>query len=136
MAASRIYMLSKCIGAIRSTTHGGFWRSYATHVNEMHKKIQDLVNSNGVVVFMKGVPTAPNCGYSDAVCQILKAYEVEFKSYDVLADDDLRREVKTFSDWPTIPQVYINGSFVGGCDTLLQMHQSGELEQMFKKINK
>lgn len=101
--------------------------------NETHNKIKDLITKSNkrVFVFMKGEPKSPSCGYSAAVVQILDAYGVEFDSCDVLENSDIRQDIKTYSDWPTIPQVFVDGSFVGGCDILLQMHQSGELKQLF-----
>lgn len=101
--------------------------------NKVHNQIKDLISNSkkSVFVFMKGEPKSPACGYSAAVVQILNAYGVEFESCDVMENSDIRQEIKSYSDWPTIPQVYMNGSFVGGCDILLQMHQSGELKQMF-----
>ena len=76
---------------------------------------------------MKGVPEAPRCGFSNAVCQILRMHDVTFKSFDVLSDEELRSGVKEFSKWPTYPQVFFKGELIGGCDILLQMHQSGDL---------
>lgn len=101
--------------------------------NKVHSKIHRLINDSKkkVFVFMKGVPAEPLCRYSGVVVQVLDAYGVEFDSCDVLEDADIRQEIKSYSDWPTIPQVYLNGTFVGGCDILLQMHQSGELKQLF-----
>ncbi|XP_050087980.1 glutaredoxin-related protein 5, mitochondrial [Anopheles aquasalis] len=97
------------------------------------KEIEKLVNNNKVVVFMKGNPEAPRCGFSNAVVQILRMHSVNYDSHDVLVSDELRQGIKDFSDWPTIPQVFINGEFVGGCDILLQMHQNGELIEELKK---
>ncbi|KAG9290896.1 hypothetical protein G9A89_011046 [Geosiphon pyriformis] len=85
---------------------------------------------------MKGTPDAPQCGFSRAVVQILDAQGVDakqIKAYNVLEDQDLRNGIKEYSSWPTIPQVYLKGVFVGGCDILLQMHQSGELETLLKE---
>lgn len=100
--------------------------------NKAHKQIHDLVNKNDkkVLVFMKGTPKQPQCGYSGMVVQILDAYGIEFNSCDVLENEEIRKEIKSYSDWPTIPQVFVNGSFVGGCDILLQMHQNGEIKQL------
>lgn len=105
------------------------------NTNKVHKKINDLITSSKkrVFVFMKGIPSQPSCGYSNMVLQILDAYGVEYDSVDVLENPDIRQEIKTYSDWPTIPQVFVDGSFVGGCDILIQMHQSGELKDLFKK---
>lgn len=94
-----------------------------------------MVKKDKVVVFMKGTPAQPMCGFSNAVVQILRMHGVEeYASYNVLEDQDLRQGVKTFSNWPTIPQVYFNGEFVGGCDILLQMHQNGDLVEELQKL--
>lgn len=85
---------------------------------------------------MKGVPSEPACGYSNAVVQILNAYGVDYDSFNVLSDEGVRQEVKTYSNWPTIPQVYVDGSFVGGCDILIQMHQNNELESLLQPKEK
>ncbi|ALC48868.1 CG14407 [Drosophila busckii] len=92
-----------------------------------------LVRTNKVVVFMKGNPQAPRCGFSNAVVQIMRMHGVQYDAHDVLQNEALRQGVKDYSDWPTIPQVFINGEFVGGCDILLQMHQSGDLIEELKK---
>lgn len=97
------------------------------------KKIEELTKKNKVVVFMKGNPEAPKCGFSNAVVQILRMHGVEYDHHDVLSDDELRQGIKDFSNWPTIPQIFINGEFVGGCDILLQMHQNGELIDELQK---
>ncbi|XP_014089706.3 uncharacterized monothiol glutaredoxin ycf64-like [Bactrocera oleae] len=96
--------------------------------------LKQLVNTNKVVIFMKGNPETPKCGFSNAVVQILRMHGVQYDAHDVLQSDELRQSIKEFSDWPTIPQVYINGEFVGGCDILLQMHQSGDLIEELKKV--
>ncbi|XP_026752563.1 uncharacterized monothiol glutaredoxin ycf64-like [Galleria mellonella] len=97
-------------------------------------KIDQIVKNNKVVVFMKGVPDAPRCGFSNAVVQIMRMHAVPYESHDVLSDENLRQGIKDYSNWPTIPQVFINGEFVGGCDIMLQMHQSGELVEELKKV--
>ncbi|CAH0386154.1 unnamed protein product [Bemisia tabaci] len=97
------------------------------------KEIEQMVKNNKVVVFMKGVPDAPRCGFSNAVVQILRMHDVKYDAHDVLADESLRNGIKEFSSWPTIPQVFIDGEFVGGCDILLQMHQNGELIDQLQK---
>lgn len=96
--------------------------------------IAKMVKSNKVVVFMKGIPDAPKCGFSNAVVQILRMHGVQYDSHDVLASESVRQEIKTFTNWPTIPQVFIDGEFVGGCDIILQMHQNGELIEELKKV--
>lgn len=97
-------------------------------------EIEKLVKNNKVVVFMKGVPDAPKCGFSNAVVQILRMHEVKYDSHDVLDSDEIRQGIKDYTNWPTIPQVFIDGEFVGGCDIMLQMHQNGELIEELKKI--
>ncbi|TRY72238.1 hypothetical protein TCAL_14899 [Tigriopus californicus] len=103
----------------------------ATPINE---QIKNLVNEDKVVVFMKGVPEQPRCGFSNAVVQIMRMHDVQFKAHDVLQDEELRQGIKDFSEWPTIPQVYMKGEFIGGCDILLQMHQSGEFIEELEKV--
>ncbi|XP_053998571.1 glutaredoxin-related protein 5, mitochondrial [Hylaeus anthracinus] len=96
--------------------------------------IANLVKKNKVVVFMKGVPDEPRCGFSNAVVQILRMHNVKYDAHDVLKDENLRQNIKDYSNWPTIPQVFINGEFVGGCDILLEMHRNGELIEELKKV--
>ncbi|CAH4036772.1 unnamed protein product [Pieris brassicae] len=98
------------------------------------EKIDQIVKNNKVVVFMKGIPDAPRCGFSNAVVQIMRMHAVPYESHDVLSDENIRQGIKDYSNWPTIPQVFINGEFVGGCDIMLQMHQSGELVEELKKV--
>ena len=90
---------------------------------------------DSVVLYMKGDPTFPQCGFSSTVVQILKHIGVEFKSHDVLQDENLREGIKSYSNWPTIPQLYVNGEFVGGCDIIREMFESGELKEHFEKNN-
>lgn len=104
-------------------------RNFSTKLDN----IVNLVKKNKVVVFMKGVPEEPRCGFSNAVVQILKMHDVKYDAYDVLQDEALRQNIKDYSNWPTIPQVFINGEFVGGCDILLEMHRNGELVEELKK---
>ncbi|XP_044255417.1 glutaredoxin-related protein 5, mitochondrial [Tribolium madens] len=106
-------------------------RFYSTKPAE---EIKNMVNNNKVVVFMKGVPEQPRCGFSNAVVQILRMHGVQYDAHDVLSDESLRQGIKEFSNWPTIPQVFINGEFVGGCDIMLQMHQSGDLIEELEKV--
>ncbi|CAM9682642.1 glutaredoxin-related protein 5, mitochondrial [Lampetra fluviatilis] len=98
-------------------------------------RIAGLLTQDRVVVFMKGVPSQPMCGFSNAVVQILRMHGVEgYTSFNVLDDEGLRQGIKEYTNWPTIPQVFFNGEFVGGCDILLQMHQNGDLVEELKKI--
>lgn len=94
--------------------------------------IDNEVKGNDVVLFMKGTPGFPQCGFSGQVVQILDYLSVDYKGVNVLADDDLREGIKTYSNWPTIPQLYIKGEFVGGCDIVREMFQAGELQGHFE----
>lgn len=94
-------------------------------------QIKGDIETNPVSLFMKGTPVFPQCGFSAQVVQVLSLLGVKFKSFDVLADDDLRQGIKEFSNWPTVPQLYIGGEFVGGCDIVREMAETGELEQLF-----
>ena len=97
---------------------------------DAHAFIAKTVADNSVVLFMKGVPDQPGCGFSAVVVQILDHLEVEFAGVNVLQSDALRQGIKAYSDWPTIPQLYVKGEFVGGCDIIREMFQSGELKTM------
>lgn len=97
---------------------------------ETQKKIDDLIASSKIFVFMKGNRLMPQCGFSNNVVQILNILGVPYETADVLADPEIRQGIKEYSNWPTIPQVYINGEFIGGSDIMAQMYQSGELQQM------
>ena len=99
-------------------------------------KIKDLIKENDVCLFMKGTPDSPQCGFSMAVSNVLKHLNVKFKGVNILEDDELRQGIKDFSDWPTIPQLYVKNEFVGGCDIVKEMFEKGELKELFvsKKI--
>lgn len=94
--------------------------------------IENTVKSNDVVLFMKGTPQFPQCGFSGQVVQILDYLGVTYKGFNVLENEDLRSGIKTYSNWPTIPQLYVKGEFVGGCDIIREMFQAGELQGLFK----
>ena len=98
--------------------------------NAVFTRIQQEVAENPVVLFMKGTPMFPQCGFSAAVVQVLSEAGVKFKGIDVLSDPSLREGIKQFSNWPTIPQLYIKGEFIGGCDIVREMYASGELDQV------
>lgn len=102
-------------------------------MNNISQEIQETVNSNDVVLFMKGNKDFPQCGFSAMVVQMLNKCAVEFKDIDVLSNPDLRQGIKNFSDWPTIPQIYVKGEFIGGCDIVKEMFQSGELQDLLAK---
>ena len=97
---------------------------------ELKERIDNLVGQNKILVFMKGNKLMPQCGFSNNVVQILNTLGVPYETVDVLADADIRQGIKEYSQWPTIPQVYINGEFVGGSDILIELYQQGELQQM------
>lgn len=94
-------------------------------------KIKETITSNDVVLFMKGTKSMPQCGFSSRVAGVLNFMGVEFADVNVLADDEIRQGIKDFSDWPTIPQLYVKGEFVGGCDIITEMTLSGELDTLF-----
>jgi len=97
-------------------------------------QIDAIVKGNDLVLFMKGTPQMPQCGFSQQVSSILNSYGVPYAAINVLLDSSVRQGIKDYSDWPTIPQVYIRGEFVGGCDILCEMHENGELKIMLKPL--
>ena len=99
---------------------------------EINKKIESLINNNDVCLFMKGTPDSPQCGFSMAVSNILKHLNVNFIGVNVLEDQDLRDGIKEFSDWPTIPQLYVKKEFIGGCDIVKELFEKGELQKILK----
>ena len=105
----------------------------------MDDKTKDIIKShidnNEVCLFMKGTPDAPQCGFSMAVTNLLKILEVNFKAINVLEDQSIREGIKTFSDWPTIPQLYIKKEFIGGCDIIKEMYENGELKKILETKN-
>jgi len=101
-------------------------------MSDVASRIQDLVQTNHVILFMKGTKNFPQCGFSNAVVQLLKKEGVPFETVNVLADPEIRQGIKEFSNWPTIPQLYVDGKFVGGCDIVTEMHTSGELSKVLK----
>ena len=105
-------------------------------MDEVIGNIKNEISENEVVLFMKGTSSTPQCGFSSRVAGVLNYLEVKYKDINVLADDNLREGIKTFSNWPTIPQLYVKGEFVGGCDIITEMAMSGELDDLLteKKI--
>jgi monothiol glutaredoxin len=97
---------------------------------ELKERLDQLVSQNKIMVFMKGNKLMPQCGFSNNVVQILNTLGVPFETIDVLADQDIRQGIKEYSNWPTIPQVYINGEFIGGSDIMIELYQKGDLQQM------
>jgi monothiol glutaredoxin len=101
--------------------------------NPAFDQIKKDIAENDVVLFMKGTPVAPMCGFSAAVVQVLSHIGVKFKGVNVLADEGIRNGIKEFSNWPTIPQLYVKGEFIGGCDIVREMAEAGELQELFKE---
>ena len=99
---------------------------------EVFGRIRDEIGKNDVLLFMKGTPVFPQCGFSAAVVECLSDLGVKFHGINILIDPELRQGIKEFSQWPTIPQLYVKGEFVGGCDIVREMFENGELEQLFK----
>jgi len=98
--------------------------------DESQARIQELVSANDVLLFMKGTPLFPQCGFSSRAVAILEHCGADFESVDVLQDMEIRQGIKAFSDWPTIPQLYVKGEFVGGSDIMMEMYEAGELQQL------
>ena len=98
--------------------------------DKMRQEIENEIKSNPIVIYMKGTPQAPQCGFSAKSVQILQSYNLPIKSHDILASEELRQSIKEFTDWPTIPQIFIKGQFVGGCDIIAEMHANGELAKL------
>ncbi len=101
-------------------------------MSDARQRIDELVKNNDIVLFMKGTALFPQCGFSSRAVAILDHLEVPFETVDVLQDPEIRQGIKEFTNWPTIPQLYVNGEFVGGCDIVMEMFQAGELQSMLK----
>ena len=101
-------------------------------MSEINKQLDEIIKNNKVVLFMKGTPDMPQCGFSMAVANMLKILEVNFKSVNVLSDQNIREGIKKFSEWPTVPQLYVKKEFVGGCDIVKEMFENGELKKLFE----
>ena len=100
---------------------------------DINERIKSLVEKNSICLFMKGTPDAPQCGFSLAIANVLKHLSVKFEGINVLEDENLRNGIKVYSDWPTIPQLYIKGEFIGGCDIVKEMFEKGELKTLLEK---
>ena len=98
----------------------------------IQEQLKEVIDNNEIILFMKGTPDFPQCGFSGRTAQILQACDVRFASVDVLADNDVREGIKEFSNWPTVPQLYVRGEFVGGCDIVSQLFESGDLQNILK----
>lgn len=104
-------------------------------MNNMQEYIDNIIKNNDVVLFMKGTAQEPKCGYSAQVVKILNYLEVTFIDVDIMASEELRQAIKDYSDWPTTPQLYVKQEFIGGCDIVTEMFQTGELQELFKNKN-
>jgi monothiol glutaredoxin len=115
---------------------GGFPTERTDQMSDVKTRIQDMVDAADVVLFMKGTKEMPQCGFSSRVAGVLNYMGVDYRDVNVLSDEEIRQGIKDYSDWPTIPQLYIAGEFVGGCDIITEMTLSGELDQLFdqKKV--
>lgn len=110
------------------------WKQRSNKMEErIKKKIEDMINSQKIFLFMKGTPDAPECGFSMKVTTILKSFHVEFGYFNILEDEEIRQGIKEYADWPTFPQLYINGKFIGGADITEQLYNSGELKKLIEK---
>ena len=100
---------------------------------QLKQRIENDIKNNKVMLYMKGTPDDPQCGFSAQVVSVLKTYDVPFETFNILEDEDIRQGIKEYSDWTTVPQLYVNGEFVGGCDILTEMHSNGELGTVLGK---
>lgn len=99
----------------------------------LKRRIESDIKNNKVMLYMKGTPNEPQCGFSAQAISVLKTYDIPFETFNVLEDEDIRQGIKEYSEWPTIPQLYVNGEFIGGCDVLTEMHSDGELGPILGK---
>ncbi|GLC32963.1 hypothetical protein PLESTB_000385900 [Pleodorina starrii] len=134
---SPVWLLQRNL-ATDPDSHDDFKPKYAAPAANgnagVEEQIKQSIANDKVHVFMKGTPEQPQCGFSRMACVVLQAYGVKFGATNVLADPAIREGIKKFTSWPTIPQVFVNGEFVGGCDILMGMHDSGELEKMLEPV--
>jgi monothiol glutaredoxin len=100
------------------------------------EQIEQVVKENDIVLFMKGTPEFPQCGFSQRVAAMLSSYNIPFAAVNVLLNEDIRQGIKDYANWPTIPQLYVKGEFVGGCDIISEMHENGELEELLAPLKK
>ena len=122
---------------MNSDSHDDFGpvkKSIPSDAPEVHDMIQEHITKNSVMLYMKGNPQQPMCGFSATVTKILQSYSIDFSSVNVLDYPSLREGIKTFSNWPTVPQLYINGEFIGGCDIVKTMHENGELKELLQSL--
>lgn len=117
-------------GGLRVLTGGGKGKTAGEAQRDVLKEIDELVQGNRVVLFMKGTPAQPMCGFSARAAAILSMYDIPFRAVDVLQDSEIREGIKEYADWPTIPQLFVRGQFLGGSDIMTTLHESGELKGM------
>ena len=101
---------------------------------ELQEQIKADIKNNSVILYMKGTKTMPMCGFSSTIVNILNAYDVEYEAVNVLEDPEIRIKLSEFSNWPTIPQLFVNGELIGGCDIAMELHQKGQLKDIFDKV--
>ena len=101
--------------------------------DQVRQKIENDLKNNKVMLYMKGTPETPQCGFSAQAVAILKEYQIPFKSFNILTDESIRQGLKEYANWPTFPQLYVNSELVGGCDIMMELHQSGELKKILGK---
>jgi monothiol glutaredoxin len=127
------------LSASRMVQRGSFARMSSDfsqlNTDATNDRISELIGSNKIMVFMKGSKMMPQCGFSNAVVQVFNSMKVPFTTFDVLSDGEIRQGIKEFSQWPTIPQVYIDGEFIGGCDIVVEMYQKGELQELAARVS-
>merc|ERR1712194_570473 len=143
MAARRSLVILACAAAfadaLRLTppSHASNVRASAAAIQMQagrpEERIEKLVNSNTVMLFMKGNKMFPQCGFSNTAIQIMNAVDTPFETFDVLSDNEIRQGIKDYAGWPTIPQLYVEGEFIGGCDIMIEMYQSGELQEIIER---
>lgn len=102
-------------------------------MSDVQEQIKKMVTDNKIILFMKGTAQAPQCGFSASVIHILNQYDVPYETINALSNPEIRQGIKTFSNWPTLPQLYVNGEFIGGCDIVTEMHENGEFKDIIEK---
>lgn len=125
---------AECARHAKSVTPRKTLVTQTTDALSAHDEITRTIKAHPVVLFMKGTPERPQCGFSATVVGVLKHYNVAVHAIDVLADPAIRQAIKTYSEWPTVPQLYVNGTFVGGCDIVREMHETGELAELIASV--
>lgn len=123
------FSLRRRLSTTPGEAHSDFGKVVKKQAGDVTSRIKEHLDENKVVLYMKGLPSQPSCGFSWKTVQVLNAIGVEYKAHNVLIDDDLRQGIKKFSAWPTIPQLYIDGEFVGGCDIIESLARSGDLKK-------